>query len=254
MTGHARMIALLPVLILVVTALYAYALGIGDAIHPLPGRGAEILFLAFGLLGIVLLWRAVCAGPSRSIRLAGCALVPPWWFFGVAMLWQAVCTLTAEHRGVATLHLAEHAGVLITALAIAAWQIRQKSGAAYQCAWAGIILLLIPVIGQIPIGDRFLAWAIGWGQEIPFGNNNFNVGAALLLAVVLLPWLFHDSVRKTGPTDRLAGDQRTGDRRREHRTGHRVRPCHLFGLDRPPRRDRRDLGRCSARGSSPCRC
>ncbi|MBA2482746.1 MAG: O-antigen ligase family protein [Planctomycetes bacterium] len=178
-------------------------------IHPgmVRGRSAELLLIVGCALAA---W--VCARPPdmQSVdttttrgRIAKALAHPSTWC-AAAILWQAAVWIAcAPVREPGSLWLVERTGAWITALGVAAWLARADlPRAAWGLAGAAAGILILASFGQHPHPEQpvgaVLSLASGQslgalsriGEEMPFGNANFNVGGALpLLGIGLGLWL-----------------------------------------------------------------
>ena len=140
----------------------------------IPGRGVVALLVA----GCVL---AAFAG----LRVALSWRSPVTWL-AAALVWQGLalaCWSVVPEPGL--LWWGERAGALLTAIGIAAWcQGQEPLLLVRAVVAAGSGVLVLAVITQLPMFAGGLT-----GPDLPFGNPNFNVGGALPLLGLALPFL-----------------------------------------------------------------
>ncbi len=161
-------------------ALLALVWGCGGT-GMMPGRGAVALLVVGSLAAAFFSLRA----PAAELTWRS-----PLVWLGAALLWQAValgCWTAAPEPGL--LWWGERAGALLTAFAAASWlgAVRQSwspEALVRAVSGSGAGVLIVAVIGQLPL---VAAWSAG--PDLPFGNPNFNVGGALPLLGVALPFV-----------------------------------------------------------------
>ncbi len=180
--GPEGLFLYVPVLCLALAFLWAW----GASAHPgmMPGRAAQGL-LIIGCLGLV-------ARPSR-LRWSWRSPVP---WLAAAVLWQGIALAgwcPAQEPGL--VWLLERTAALFTAVAVACWcRDRPAPALLTGLAGAGAGVLLLSAATQPPVAG-------GWpsGPDLPFGNPNFNVGAAVPLLGLALPFITRPSAAGRWP-------------------------------------------------------
>ncbi len=162
-------LAALPFLLIPCCWLWWWAAGL----HP----GLEIGRSAIVLLGLA------AASACWARRLPGAAMP-----LLLALAWQAVALLWAPVREPGMLWLVERAAALAAGIGLAGLLRSRDAHAALATAGLGVLALTAATQGG-------LGTTVGIGQEAPFGNVNFAVGAALPLAAIGLARFIHGGGR-----------------------------------------------------------
>jgi hypothetical protein len=154
-------IALLPLLLIPCCWLWWWAGGLNPGVQP--GRSAALMLIVGCGLG------AWAGGVPRAV-------LP----FILALGWQGLTLAWSPVPEPGLLWLVERCAALGTALGLAAWLARRPDDRApAAAALAGLGILALTAATQGGLG---LSLAIG--REAPFGNVNFDVGAALPLVAI----------------------------------------------------------------------
>lgn len=161
-------------------ALLALVWGCGGT-GMMPGRAAVALLL-LGAVGAAVF--------SLKTYVHELTWRSPLVWLSAALLWQAValgCWTAVPEPGI--LWWGERAGALLTAFAVASWLVAVRQDWSHESlvravSGSGAGILILAVIGQVPL---VAAWSAG--PDLPFGNPNFNVGGALPLLGVALPFV-----------------------------------------------------------------
>jgi hypothetical protein len=170
----ARWIAAVPLLLIPCSWLWWWAGGLNPGLET--GRSADLLLL---VLAATAAWQL-----RREVQLPTAALP-----LLLALAWQAVALAWAPVREPGLVWLIERSAACAAALGLAVWTTGRPTTRA--AAIAGLGILALTCLTQY--GD--IGMWLRTNREAPFGNVNFDVGAALPLAAIGLTLFLHGGGR-----------------------------------------------------------
>jgi len=165
--NRRSVLACLPLLLLPGCWLYWWAGGLNPGVQP--GRSAALLLVVGCFLAVRL-----TAVPRAALPLL------------LALAWQAASLAWTPVPELGLLWLVERCAAFTAALGCAWWLARDDGPHEAALAIAGLGILALTAATQTGLGV-----SLALGQEAPFGNVNFAVGAALPLVAIGLTRFLH---------------------------------------------------------------